>query len=96
MRRPRCGVCRQRVPLYDRGHRRRWRSLEDGLLKVYLEADLPRVACRVRAVVMAAVPWARHGAGHTVPFDERPRSRNPESYRRVTCSLLLGLRSRPR
>lgn len=70
VRRPRCGVCRERAPLYDRGHRRRWRSLDDGLLRVYLEADLPRVACRVHGVVMAAVPWARHGAGHTIPFDE--------------------------
>jgi transposase len=44
-RRPRCGVCRERVPLYDRGHRRRWRSLDEGLLRVYFEADLPRVVC---------------------------------------------------
>jgi transposase len=69
-RRPRCGVCRARAPLYDRGHRRRWRSLDDGLLQVWLEADLPRVSCAEHGVVMAAVPWARHGAGHTVPFDE--------------------------
>jgi transposase len=69
-RRPRCGVCRQRAPLYDRGRRRRWRSLDDGLLTVFLEADLPRVSCPEHAVVIAAVPWARHGAGHTIPFDE--------------------------
>lgn len=69
-RRPACGVCRERAPLYDRGHRRRWRSLDDGLLRVYLEAELPRVACPEHGVVMAAVPWARHGAGHTLPFDE--------------------------
>ena len=68
-RRPRCGVCRQRAPLYDRGHRRRWRSLDDGLLTVFLEADLPRVTCPEHGVVIAAVPWARHGAGHTIPFD---------------------------
>jgi transposase len=69
-RRPRCGACRARAPLYDRGHRRRWRSLDDGLLRVYLEAELPRVTCPVHGVVIAAVPWARHGAGHTIPFDE--------------------------
>lgn len=69
-RRPRCGVCRARAPLYDRGRRRRWRSLDDGLLAVFLEADLPRVTCAVHGVVMAAVPWARHGAGHTLAFDE--------------------------
>jgi transposase len=69
-RRPRCGVCQERAPLYDRGNRRRWRSLDDGLLKVYFEADLPRVTCAEHGVVMAATPWARHDAGHTLPFDE--------------------------
>ncbi|WP_430625884.1 transposase family protein [Streptomyces sp. NBC_01264] len=44
-RRPACGVCRRRAPLYDRGRRRRRRSLDEGLLRVYLEADLPRVGC---------------------------------------------------
>jgi len=65
-RRPRCGVCRQRAPLYDRGRRRRWRSLDDGLLTVFLEADLPRVSCPEHGVVIAAMSWARHGAGHTI------------------------------
>lgn len=69
-RRPACGVCRRRAPLYDRGRRRRWRSLDDGLLQVYFEADLPRVTCEEHGVVMAAVPWARHDAGHTLAFDE--------------------------
>lgn len=69
-RRPRCGVCTGRAPLYDRGRRRRWRSLDHGVLKVFLEAELPRVACREHGVVIAAVPWARHGAGHTRAFDE--------------------------
>jgi transposase len=69
-RRPRCGVCRARAPLYDQGGRRRWRSLDNGLARVYLEADLPRVRCSEHGVVMAAVPWARHGTGHTIAFDE--------------------------
>lgn len=70
-RRPRCGVCRARAPLYDRGSRRRWRSLDHGVATVYLEAELPRVRCgRCERVVMAAVPWARHAAGHTIAFDE--------------------------
>jgi len=69
-RRPCCGVCGARAPLYDRGRRRLWRSLDDGLLQVFLEADLPRVACGEHGVVIAKVPWARHGAGHTIAFDE--------------------------
>jgi transposase len=34
-----------------------------------LEADSPRVRCLEHGVVVAAVPWARHGARHTYAFD---------------------------
>ncbi len=40
-------------------------------MQVVLEADAPRVSCREHGVVVAAVPWARHGAGHTYAFDEQ-------------------------
>ena len=36
-----------------------------------LEADAPRVNCREHGATVAAVPWARHGAGHTRAFDEQ-------------------------
>ncbi|HET7469866.1 MAG TPA: ISL3 family transposase [Gemmatimonadales bacterium] len=69
--RGRCGVCRRRCPRYDGGQgRRRWRALDLGTVPVLLEADAPRVSCRVHGVVVAAVPWARHGAGHTYGFDQ--------------------------
>jgi transposase len=69
--RGRCGVCRGRSPGYDAGPgRRRWRALDLGTVRVVLEADSPRVACRAHGVVVAAVPWARHDAGHTYAFDE--------------------------
>lgn len=68
--RGRCGVCRRRCPRFDNGQgRRRWRALDLGTVRVVLEADAPRVRCREHGVVVAAVPWARHGAGHTYPFD---------------------------
>ena len=38
---------------------------------VFIEADAPRVTCRDHGVVVAAVPWARHGAGHTRGFDDQ-------------------------
>lgn len=67
----RCGRCGKRSGLYDRGtRRRRWRALDVGELRCHLEADAPRVRCRVHGVVTAAVPWARHGAGHTRAFDD--------------------------
>jgi transposase len=67
----RCGVCRRRCGRYDAGEgRRRWRSLDAGTMRVFLEADAPRVRCRQHGVVVAHVPWARHGAGHTLAFDD--------------------------
>lgn len=69
--RHRCGLCRTRCARYDGGvGRRRWRSTDWGEVAVYLEAPAPRVSCREHAVVVAAVPWARHGAGHTRSFDD--------------------------
>ena len=70
--RGRCGRCQRRAPAYDRGEgRRRWRALDLGTVQVWLEADAPRVSCREHGVTVAAVPWARHGAGHTYVFDEQ-------------------------
>ena len=68
--RSRCGACQRRSPRYDGGAgRRRWRALDAGTIQVYLEADAPRVSCRDHGVIVAAVPWARHQAGHTHHFD---------------------------
>lgn len=67
----RCGICHNRCPGYDRGNgRRRWRSLDVGEMRVYLEADAPRVCCPHHGVVTAAVPWAHHDTGHTLPFED--------------------------
>jgi len=69
--RSRCGVCRRPCPRYDTGQgRRRWRALDLGTVRAVLEADAPRVSCGEHGVVVAAVPWARHDAGHTHAFDE--------------------------
>jgi transposase len=69
--RGRCGVCLRRCGRYDAGEgRRRWRSLDLGTVRTFLEADAPRVTCREHGVVVAHVPWARHGAGHTIVFDQ--------------------------
>jgi len=36
-----------------------------------LEADAPWVSCPTHGVTVPAVPWARHGAGHTRAFDDQ-------------------------
>ena len=68
----RCGRCDRRGGRYDRGEgRRRWRALDAGTVRVFIEAEAPRVDCPDHGVTVAAVPWARHGAGHTRAFDDQ-------------------------
>src|SRR4030095_8194860 len=70
-RRRRCAVCQRRCSGYDKGEgRRRWRGLDLGVVRVFLEADAPRVRCPAHGVVVAAVPWARHGAWFTRAFED--------------------------
>ncbi|MFE7353261.1 transposase family protein [Streptomyces sp. NPDC057543] len=48
--RQRCGQCGRPAPWYDAGRgRRRWRELDHGAVKVFLEADAWRVDCGRRA-----------------------------------------------
>jgi transposase len=70
--RGRCGICRRRCPGFDLGDgRRRWRALDLGTTFAFVEAQAPRVSCRRHGVVVAAVPWARHGAGFTRAFEDQ-------------------------
>jgi transposase len=70
--RRRCGRCGELASLYDRGEgRRRWRALDAGTIRVFIEADAPRVDCEGCGVTVAAVPWARHDARHTRAFDDQ-------------------------
>lgn len=70
--RRRCPHCRARCGRYDRGSgRRRWRGLDLGTSKVYLEAEAVRVRCPEHGVVVAEVPWARADSGFTKAFEEQ-------------------------
>jgi transposase len=44
--------------------------LDLGTVQVVIEAGAPRVQCAEHGVVVAAVPWARHGSGFTKGFEE--------------------------
>ena len=69
--RGRCSVCRRRCPGYDAGvGRRRWRCLDLGTLKAFVEAEAPRVTCPAHGVVVAAVPWARRASLFTRAFED--------------------------
>jgi len=70
--RDRCGVCGRRAPGFDLGEgRRRWRALDLDTTIAYLEADAPRVNCDEHGVVVAALPWARHGSRFTRAFEQQ-------------------------
>ncbi|MCA1701624.1 MAG: ISL3 family transposase, partial [Actinobacteria bacterium] len=68
----RCPHCRRRCPGYDWGEgRRRWRSLDLGTTRCFLEAEAPRVECKRHGVVVCAVPWARHESKFTRAFEDQ-------------------------
>jgi len=68
----RCPHCRRRRGRYDAGGGvRRWRGLDLGSTRVFVEAAAPRVRCRVHGVVVAAVPWARHDSPFTTGFEDQ-------------------------
>jgi transposase len=87
--RGRCGRCARRSPRYDHGEgRRRWRALDLGTTKVFLEADAPRVSCRTHGPTVAAVPWARHDTGHTRDFDDMAAWLAVRTSKSAVCQLL--------
>ena len=68
----RCGYCRRVCPGYDgpRG-RRRWRALDLGSLRAYVEAEIGRVSCSEHGVVIEHVAWAAPGSGFTRAFEDQ-------------------------
>ena len=66
---PRCG-CLGRAG-YDRRERRRWRHLDLGSMRCYLECELRRFRCPgCERVVTEAVAWARPRARFTRDFED--------------------------
>lgn len=66
----RCPMCGRRCPGYDSSQKmRRWRSLDFGSQRVYIEAFAPRVKCPEHGVLVAKVPWSRHDSGYTYDFE---------------------------
>ncbi|MCH7845844.1 MAG: ISL3 family transposase [Acidobacteria bacterium] len=87
--RGRCGRCGRRSPGYDQGAgRRRWRGLDAGITKVFIEAEAQRVQCRVHGPTVAQVPWARHDVGHTRDFDAMAVWLTVRTSKSATCQLL--------
>lgn len=61
--RGRCSRCMRRCPRYDTGSERlRWRALDLGPVRAFVEAEAPRLTCPEHGVVLENSPWA-HGQG---------------------------------
>ena len=66
----RCPYCGKRCQGYDSSNKtRRWRSLDFGSERVYIQAASPRVLCCEHGVVVARVPWSRHDSNYTYDFE---------------------------
>ena len=50
--------------------RRRWRHLDAGACRIWLEAEIRRLECPTRGVRSEVVPWARPGARHARDFED--------------------------
>ena len=67
----RCGQCRRRCPGYDAGVGvRRWRTVDTGTIRTFLQSAAPRVRCAEHGVLVADVPWARPGARCTYLLED--------------------------
>ena len=64
----RCSKCGKHCIGYD-SRMRRWRSLDFGSIRVYLESKAARVRCPGHGVTVARVPWARHDSDYTYDFE---------------------------
>ena len=69
-RRPVCSACGQVCQrVHDRA-RRRWRHLDLGGQRCFIEYELRRMRCPDCGVRVEALPWARAGARHTRDFED--------------------------
>jgi transposase len=66
-----CSACGQTGPLEIHGRRlKRWRHLDLGAGRCWIECELRLLRCRDCGVRLEAVPWARAGAHHTRDFED--------------------------
>lgn len=64
-----CGQGGRRLAIHDR-RRSRWRHLDLGSQRCFVECELRRVRCPRCGVRYEAVPWARAEAAHTRDFED--------------------------
>ena len=80
-----CGQLCRRV--HDRAWRR-WRHLDLGASRCFIEYELRRVRCADCGVRVEAVPWARTGARHTRDFEDLVAFMAQQMAKTPICALL--------
>jgi transposase len=84
-----CGVCGRKSKPYDKGRGiRRWRSLDFGTMRVFIEAPSPRVCCKEHGVVASKVSWARHDSWFTHSFEQTVSWLTLHSSRTMVSELM--------
>ena len=63
-----CPVCALECARHDT-RRRRWRHLDTCQFQTTLEAEVPRVKCRLHGVKQVLIPWADRGSRFTAMFE---------------------------
>jgi transposase len=64
-----CGQTGRQLQVHDR-RVKRWRHLDLGSGRCWIECELRRLRCRDCGVRLEPVPWARPGAAHTRDFED--------------------------
>lgn len=63
-------------------------------MKVFIEADAPWISCQRHGVLVAAVPWARRGAGFTREFEDQVAWLAVKTSKAATAELMrIGWRT---
>jgi transposase len=67
----RCPVCRRKCAQYgyQRNREKRWRSLDLGSHRFYLECEMPRCKCPEHGVLAVKIPWAFPDSNYTYAFE---------------------------
>ena len=85
----RCGKCGRKSDGYDKSSvLRRWRALDLGTMKVFIEAASPRVVCKKHGVIASMVPWARHKSRFTYDFESMVTWMTLHSSKKVVSELM--------
>jgi len=83
-----CSACGQLCgQVHDRAWRR-WRHLDVGAQRCFVEYELRRVRCPDCGVRVEAVPWARPAARHTRDFEDLVAFMAQQMAKTPICSLL--------